>query len=311
MVFFFRNAPRSQVSGSSDQQYQNRRSSHQLPIGVFDSGSGGLTVLRELQARLPHESFLYFGDTANVPYGTQSQAQILAYSRQILDWMTQYPVKMAIMACNTSSALALDAVRSEFKIPILGIILPGARAAAVQGNRIGVIATPATVASNSYQKAILEKNPQATVFQIACPEFVPLIEGNRIHEPETLEIVKKRLQPLLDEQIDTLVYGCTHYPHLAPVIEMLLPSSVQIVNPAVRMAAATAQELEILQLHTSLRTQRPKFFVSGCPQTFARLSAQWLGRKPWVEQVTFTHAWDTAVATEATPPDIAADKIVL
>ncbi len=305
MAFLFKDSGRVH---SLSRSYLKLNSRQQLPIGVFDSGCGGLTVLKELQARLPRETFLYVGDTANVPYGTQSQANILHYSRQILDWMTQYPVKMAIMACNTSSALALDAVRSEFKIPILGIILPGARAAAIQGNRIGVLATPATVASESYPKAILEKNPQAEVFQVACPEFVPLIEGNRIHEAETVAIVQERLQPLLDAQIDTLVYGCTHYPHLAPVIEALLPPSVQIVNPAIRMAAATAQELEILQLQTHHRPQRPRFFVSGCPQQFAQLSQQWLGRRPWVEQVDCS----SVPLTDTTPlVDATTDKIVL
>ncbi|PZD74653.1 Glutamate racemase [Acaryochloris thomasi RCC1774] len=309
MAFLSKDGRSTRVSEGLSQPHRGRKSRQQLPIGVFDSGSGGLTVLKELQAQLPRESFLYFGDTANVPYGTQPQANILGYSRQILDWMTQYPVKMAIMACNTSSALALDAVRSEFSIPILGIILPGARAAAVQGKRIGVIATPATVASDSYQRAILEKNPQAEVFQVACPEFVPLIEGNLIHEPATLEIVRQRLQPLLEAQIDTLVYGCTHYPHLAPVIEELLPKSVHIVNPAVRMAAATAQELSILQLHTSRRPQRPRFFVSGCPKQFADLSKQWLGRRPWVDQVIFADGPETT--PEISTADATAEKIVL
>jgi glutamate racemase len=311
VAFVFKDGRRTRVVEESGLPYQGRRSLQQLPIGVFDSGSGGLTVLKELQAQLPQESFLYFGDTANVPYGTQPQANILSYARQILDWMTQYPVKMVIMACNTSSALALDAVRSEFNIPILGIILPGARAAAVQGQRIGVIATPATVSSDSYPQAILEKNPQAEVFQMACPEFVPLIESNLIHEPETVAVVQQRLQPLLEEQIDTLVYGCTHYPHLAPVIEALLPASVQIVNPAVHMAAATAQELSILQLHTSRRPQRPRFFVSGCSQQFANLSKQWLGRRPWVEQVILADELKTAAVKETSIVDAVAEKIVL
>ncbi len=311
MAFVFRDSRRTRISTEPGQFHQGRKSLQQLPIGVFDSGSGGLTVLKELQAQLPRESFLYFGDTANVPYGSQPQANILQYSRQILDWMTQYPVKMAIMACNTSSALALDAVRSEFNIPILGIILPGARAAAVKGKRIGIIATPATVASNSYREAILEKNPQAEVFQVACPEFVPLIEGNLIDEPTTINVVQQRLQPLIDAQIDTLVYGCTHYPHLAPVVEALLPKSVKIVNPAVRMATATAQELSILQLHTSRRPQRPRFFVSGCPKQFASLSKQWLGRRPWVDQVIFTDELETVPAPKTSTADVTAETIVL
>lgn len=257
----------------------------QLPIGVFDSGVGGLTVLKELQHQLPQESFLYFGDTANVPYGTRSQTEILTFVRQILHWMTAQPIKMAIMACNTSSALALDEVRAEFDIPILGIILPGARAAVKKGRRIGVIATPATVASNSYPQAIQEINPQAQVYQADCPEFVPLIEHNCIREPETLDIVRRRLQPLLHKGIDTLVYGCTHYPHLAAVIQKILPQGVQTVDPAVYITAAAKQELELLQLRTSGQPPSTRFYVSGCPEQFAELSYQWLGFLPVVEKV--------------------------
>lgn len=260
-------------------------SPQQLPIGVFDSGVGGLTVLKELQQKLPHESFLYFGDTANVPYGTRSQTEILSFVRQILTWMTAHPIKMAIMACNTSSALALDEVRAEFDIPILGIILPGARAAVKQGQRIGIIATPATVASESYPHAILEVNASVSVFQEGCPEFVPLIEHNRIREPETLQIVRQRLQPLLQQNIDTLVYGCTHYPHLAAVIQQVLPQQVKTVDPAVYITSAAKQELELLQLNNLSTPQSTRFFVSGCPEQFAELSYQWLGFLPVVEKV--------------------------
>ncbi|WP_299489815.1 glutamate racemase [Acaryochloris sp. IP29b_bin.137] len=256
-----------------------------LPIGVFDSGVGGLTVLKELQTQLPQESFLYFGDTANVPYGTRNRAEILGFVRQILTWMTSQPIKMAIMACNTSSALALDEVRAEFDIPILGIILPGARAAVKQGKRIGVIATPATVASDSYLQAIREIDSPSQVFQEACPEFVPLIEHNRIREPETLHIVHQHLKPLLQQEIDTLVYGCTHYPHLSDVIGQLLPSRVKTVDPAVHITAAAKQELELLQLNYLGASPSTRFFVSGCPEQFAELSYQWLGFLPVVEKV--------------------------
>lgn len=257
----------------------------QLPIGVFDSGVGGLTVLKELQKQLPQESFLYFGDTANVPYGTRSRTEILSFVRQILHWMTAQPIKMAIMACNTSSALALDEVRAEFDIPILGLILPGARAAVKQGKRIGVIATPATVASDSYPQAIQEVNAAAQVVQAACPEFVPLIECNRIREPETLHIVRQRLKPLLRQDIDTLVYGCTHYPHLSDVIQSILPAHVKTIDPAVYITAAAKQELELLQLQCWRTSPSTRFFVSGCPEQFAELSYQWLGFLPIVEKV--------------------------
>ncbi|MBD1927593.1 glutamate racemase [Trichocoleus sp. FACHB-90] len=254
-------------------------------IGVFDSGVGGLTVLRELYRHLPNESILYFGDTARLPYGTRSQAEILQFVREILIWMVDQGVKMAIMACNTSSALALEAVRSEFDLPILGVILPGARAAVGLGKRIGVIATPATAASNAYRRAILEVDATVSVWQVGCPEFVPLIEQNRIYDPYTLEVAREYLAPLLQYRIDTLVYGCTHYPHLAPILKTILPRSVNLCDPAVHVVSAAAQELDLLGLRNVRPPLATRFAVSGCPEQFAQLSVQWLGCTPEVEKV--------------------------
>ncbi len=258
------------------------------PIGIFDSGVGGITVLRELYRQLPNESIIYFGDTARLPYGIRSQAEILHYVRDILEWLQQQGVKMVIMACNTSSALALDVVRSEISIPILGTILPGAKAAVQQGKRIGVIATPLTAASNAYANAILELDSQAQVWQVGCPEFVPLIEQNRINDPYTKEIAQYYLEPLLQQQIDTLIYGCTHYPHLAPVLRSLLPPSVKVIDPAYYLAASAAQELELLGLKNAYPSLPTRFAVSGCPQQFAQSTVQWLGCTPIVEQVHFS-----------------------
>ncbi len=255
------------------------------PIGLFDSGLGGLTVLRELYRQAPQESVIYFGDTARLPYGTKSPAEILQYVREILTWMTQQGVKMVIMACNTSSALALEAVRSEFNLPILGLILPGARAAVQQGKRIGVIATPATVKSQAYERAIAEVDAAAQVWQVGCPEFVPLIEDNRIEDPYTSAVAQNYLQPLIDQNIDTLIYGCTHYPHLAPVLRRILPPSVRLVDPAVHVIAAAAQELDLLGLSNVRSPQPTRFCVSGCPTTFNRLATQWLGYTPIAEQI--------------------------
>ncbi len=281
----------------------------QLPIGVFDSGVGGLTVLRALKHRLPQENFLYFGDTQRVPYGTRTQAEILVFVRQILTWMTQQPVKMAIMACNTSSALALDIVRTEFDIPILGLILPGARSAVQQGQRIGVIATPATIESDSYRQAIWEINPNVHVEQIGCPEFVPLIEQNQLEGPDIEAIVRQRLQPLLEAQIDTLIYGCTHYPHLAPIIRAQLPSSVRHVDPADPMAAAAAQELKILQLQNSQKPGADRFCVSDYPDHFAKFAYHWLGSLPVVEKIVLPEASvvTTAAIETHTPSSGASD----
>ena len=260
-------------------------------IGVFDSGVGGLTVLREMYAQLPHESVVYFGDTARVPYGNRSKSEILRFVREIIVWMMDQGVKMLIMACNTSSALVLEEVRSEFPIPILGIILPGARAAVKSGQNIGVISTEATAESNAYQQAVQEIDAEAKVLQVGCQEFVPLIESDRIHDPYTLATAKRYVEPLIEAGIDTLVYGCTHYPHLAPVLAQFLPEHITLVDPALHLTAAAGKELEILGLNHHAEThataeQRTEFYVSGDPEQFASVSQQWLGYKPVVKQVS-------------------------
>lgn len=278
----------------------NQPSLNQAPIGVFDSGVGGLTVLRELYRQLPHESILYFGDTARLPYGTKSRSEILQYVREILTWMVQRRVKMVIMACNTSSALAIETVRSEFPdLPILGVILPGARAAVQVGKRIGVISTPATAASNAYRDAVLEIDPTAAVWQIGCPEFVPIVEANRIDQPYTYQVAQEYLEPLLKQEIDTLIYGCTHYPHLAPVLKSLLPQSVQLIDPAVHVVKSASQELDLLGLK-QVRSPRPtEFWVSGNPQPFIEISRQWLGCTPLVEQITLSSVIRQSISIES------------
>lgn len=255
----------------------------QAPIGLFDSGVGGLTVVREMYRQLPQESIVYVGDTARLPYGTRSAEEILAFVREIINFMVSQGTKMVIMACNTSSALALEQVRSEYDIPILGVILPGALSAAQQGDRIGVIATPATAQSHAYQQAIQEAKPTAQVWEVGCPEFVPLIEQNRIHQPETREVVQRYLTPLMELEIDTLIYGCTHYPHLAPVIRSILPESVRLVDPAVAVVKAATQELELLQLRHTQPAMPSQFYVSGDPVPFIRTAKQWLGYTPIVQ----------------------------
>ena len=257
----------------------------QQPIGLFDSGVGGLTVLREMYRQMPTESLLYFADSARLPYGKRSPQEILLFVREILDWMCARDVKMIIMACNTSSALALETVRKEYDVPILGVILPGAKAAVKQGKRIGVIATSATVKSHAYRQAIQEINPQTKVWEIACPEFVRLIEQNRLYTDYTREVARQYLAPLINEQIDTLVYGCTHYRHLEKTIRSLLPDSVQIIDPAEHIVVAAEKELSLLGLRNDLFSRPTRFYVSGKPQQFASLSQQWLGYYPQVERV--------------------------
>ncbi|NEP55390.1 MAG: glutamate racemase [Moorea sp. SIO3C2] len=273
----------------------------QLPIqsgkiGVFDSGVGGLTVLREIMTALPAESLLYFGDTARVPYGDRNQAELLRFVREIITWMQGQGVKMVVMACNTSSALALETVRAEFDIPILGIILPGARAAAKVGRRIGVISTMATAKSNAYRQAILEASPKAKVWQVGCPEFVPLIEKSRINDPYTRAVATDYLKPLMAANIDTLVYGCTHYPHLAPLMEQILPPSITVVNPASSLVSAMAKELDVLGLRNTRSWRQINFYVSGDPKQFASVSTQWLGFRPQVKAVSLSVLEGLAIA---------------
>ncbi|MEO1094600.1 MAG: glutamate racemase [Cyanobacteria bacterium J06638_28] len=261
--------------------------SNTAPIGIFDSGVGGLTVLRELHRQLPHESIVYVGDTARLPYGSRTPEEIRQFVREIMTWMMEQGVKMVMMACNTSSALALEQVQQEFPIPISGLIWPGARAAVQAGKRVGVIATPATVASNAYRDAILEANPATQVWQVGCPQFVPLIEQDRLQEPATLQVAKTYLQPLIEAHIDTLIYGCTHYPHLEPLFQTFLPATIQRIDPARYMVEAAAQELALLDLSSVNKRQPTQFFVSGEPQQFAQVAARWLGQMPSTNHVNF------------------------
>lgn len=256
-----------------------------LPIALFDSGVGGLTVLREIYRQLPQESILYFADTARLPYGDRSPETILQFVREIMDWLTKRGVKMVIMACGTGSALALEAVRAEYDLPILGLILPGAQTAVKQGKNIGVIATPATVASNAYPQAIQEIDGTTQVWQVGCPEFVPLIENNQINSLYTKQVAQKYLNPLIDKKIDTLIYGCTHYRHLDGVLRSILPASVNIVDPAESIAVAAERELRLMGLKNNQLPLPTRFCVSGSAKQFARLSRQWLGFCPGVEKI--------------------------
>ena len=262
-----------------------KSSSSNSRIGLFDSGVGGLTVLREMYRQIPHESLLYFADSARLPYGTRSRSEILQFVREILDWMCTQDVKMIIMACNTSSALALETVRHEYDIPILGVVLSGAKAAVKKGKKIGVIATPATAQSHAYRQAIQEINPITQVWEIPCPKFVHLIEQNQLYTEYTRQVAREYLNPLLTQNIDTLIYGCTHYRHLEKTIRALLPDSVQIVDPAEHIVVAAKKELSVLGLSNNNFALPTRFCVSGSVEQFASLSQQWLGHYPQVERI--------------------------
>ncbi|MCH5273743.1 MAG: glutamate racemase [Lachnospiraceae bacterium] len=216
-----------------------------VPIGVFDSGVGGLTVVREIMEQLPGEAILYFGDTARVPYGNKSEETVVRYSSQIIKFLLSKGAKTIVIACNTASAVALEKMKKEFEVPIIGVVEPGAKAAAkvTRNGRIGVIGTEATIRSGIYNEFLQKTNPHVTVYGKACPLFVPLAEEGWVEEDEITEQVARRyLAELSEQDIDTLVLGCTHYPLLRSVIQKVVGDKVQLVNPAVE----TARELKYL-----------------------------------------------------------------
>ncbi len=214
------------------------------PIGVFDSGVGGLTVAREIMRQIPHERIVYFGDTARVPYGSKSRETIIRFSRQIVHFLESKGVKAVVVACNTASALALETLQPELDIPVIGVVTPGARVAAqaTRNNKIGIIATESTIASQLYTRVIRENNPQAQVFGKPCPLFVPLVEEGWLKDPVTVEVANRYLEPMKETGIDTLVMGCTHYPLLRSTLRQVMGEKVTLVNPAYE----TARELKLL-----------------------------------------------------------------
>ncbi len=264
-----------------------------LPIGIFDSGVGGLTVYRALHERLPNERFVYLGDTARVPYGTKSLATVERYAIENSQFLAARGIKILVVACNTASALALPKIRASIGIDVVGVIGPGARKAVAITNkraRIGVVATEATVQSRAYSEAIRRANPNAEITETACPLFVPLAEENWTLEPETRSISEKYLREIVEKKVDALVLGCTHYPILREVIQAVVGSNVALVDSG----AATAEEVETLLTEKNLaNTDAPRsaaerklcddldhFYVTDAADRFARVAERFLGVKP-------------------------------
>ncbi len=217
-----------------------------VPIGVFDSGVGGLTVVSAIRRALPGQPIIYFGDTARLPYGNKSARIVERYSLEIASFMVSRGVRFLVVACNTSSSLALNALEAKYSaLPILGMIGPGARAAvaATANNRIGIIGTRATVQSGAYDKEVRRLSPRAEVFSRACPLFVPLVEEGWANERVAEEVAARYLEPLLEEGIDTLILGCTHYPVLAPVISKVAGPSVTLISSSEAAAGELASRL--------------------------------------------------------------------
>ncbi len=252
------------------------------PIGVFDSGIGGLTVVRALMHQLPHESLIYFGDTARVPYGNKSPETVRRYSREILDYLLARDVKLVVVACNTASAHALEELKRVAPVPVEGVIEPGARAAAgaSRSGRIGVIGTAGTVASGAYARAIEAARRGVQVTAQACPLFVPLVEEGWLDHAATRLIAEEYLAPLREKDIDSLVLGCTHYPLLKPLLSELLGPSIALIDSADETAAAVSRQLAASTLHAPATvTGRAHFVVSDDPKRFVRVGKMFLGER--------------------------------
>jgi len=262
-------------------------SQSELSVGVFDSGVGGLTVLRALQERLPHEHTVYLGDTARVPYGTRSQAVITRYALGNARFLMSQRIKLLVVACNTVSAESLPALRAAFDVPVVGVVEPGAQAAwrAAGGGAIGVIGTKGTVSSRAYQKALAALDPSVVVTARTCPLFVPLAEEGWTDGEVPRLVAERYLAPFRAESISTLVLGCTHYPLLRDAIAAALPG-VALVDSARAAADAVAEELGARGLLRSSGEPQHRAFVTDLPDSFAAVASRFLGRAPGhLEQV--------------------------
>ena len=252
------------------------------PIGIFDSGVGGLTVVKEVMKVLPNERIIYLGDTARVPYGTKSDQAVKRFSVENSRFLKQFKVKLIIVACNTASSIALATLRKRFKIPVVGVIKPGARKAirVTRSGRIGVIGTPTTIKSKAYEKEIKRISGYKKIISKSCPLFVPLAEEGWLNGKITLDIVKKYLVPLSEKKIDTLVLGCTHYPLLKKAIKKVIGRDVRIVDSA---SSVTEEVAKILQTSGRLAATSRKpvhsFFATDAVEQFMKVGEKFLGRK--------------------------------
>jgi len=268
---------------ASNGQLHAARAANERPIGVFDSGIGGLTVLKALSQAMPGEDFIYLGDTARLPYGTKSNEVIIRYSKENTEFLLAKGIKMLVVACNTSSAVALDAIASQTMVPVIGVIEPGARAAAKASRRgkIGVIGTEATIASGAYTRAIQRLSPRAEIYTRACPLLVPLAEEGWIDNEIAERTVAIYLESLKPSGIDTLLLGCTHYPLLREMFVRILGAGVKIVDSATATALEVRARLRMLRLLKRGGNGSQSFFVTETPDRFVRVGRRFLG--PQVE----------------------------
>ncbi len=261
---------------------KSRRAGPHAPIGVFDSGLGGLTVVKQMRMLLPGGDILYFGDLARLPYGTKSSAQIIRFSLQNTAFLLKQGIKALVVACNSSSSSAFSTLRRRFSVPMIDVIGPAVEEAVRKSRtgRIGLIATRATIESGAYEKALRTRHSRCRVFSAACPLFVPLVEEGMSGDPVTERMAERYLAPLIRRRIDTLILGCTHYPLLTGVLKKVLPRSVHLVDSA----RPTVEQLRKILTEKKLASSKQKsgslrIFVSDKPRRFTEIGENFLGEK--------------------------------
>lgn len=250
------------------------------PVGIFDSGAGGLTVVRAFLERLPKEAFIYFGDTARVPYGNKSATQLLQYAREIMAYFLGQGVKAVLVACGTHSSITLPQIKTDYPVPMVGMVEAGAGAACLStvNNRVGILATEATVKSGAYSRAIKAIRPQCQTFEIGCPALVPLVEEGCTTGERPYRALKGYLLPMSEKGVDTIVLGCTHYPFLSRIIRDLIGPEIILVDPAAAAVDKLKSNLQALNLLNNNGCQpSPKFLVSGDPASFYRVARMLMG----------------------------------
>ncbi len=252
------------------------------PIGVFDSGIGGLTVVKSLNTFLPNESIIYFGDTARVPYGSKSNSTVIEYSIQNAKFLYKKNVKLIVVACNTASSIALEELRKKFKVPVIGMIEPGAKAAlkATKNGNIGIIGTESTVSNKAYSKTLLSLNPEIKVTEKACPLFVPLAEEGWTNHKATKLIAEEYLTELKESGIDTLILGCTHYPILKNIIQEIIGENVKLIDSG----SAASSEVENYLSGRGIKNPSNnlgfhEYYVSDVPKKFKTIAERFLGKE--------------------------------
>lgn len=249
------------------------------PIGFIDSGVGGLTVVKEAMKQLPNEHILYLGDTARCPYGPRPAEQVIEYTFEMANFLMEQHIKMLVIACNTATAVALEAIRAALPIPVVGVILPGARAAvkATKTQQVGIIGTIGTVKSQSYYQALKAKQQDITVTSLACPKFVPIVESNQFQTAVAKKIVAQTLQPLMHKQLDTLILGCTHYPLLRPLIQNMMGDGVTLIDSGAETVSEVSVLLDYFQLaNPNPLKKRAIFYTTGSTALFDEIATQWL-----------------------------------